>query len=288
MVPVTEVACGWRTCFVSPNNLIKRKETEIKISSILKKIGGQPSAGPAQRFERKFFIVSRNLGFAYTILRQICRPDKEFPKDMVNSLYFDTVDLDQYEKSASGEYRKNKVRIRWYGEINDSQETVPVYVELKTRQGFASSKQREKFLVPAKSLELANLGSGIVSRTTLIETIARFGFYPEQPLRPIIRISYWRYRFNEMSTGVRVSFDYRIRSSIVASDLGYGERELQLTGGVVEVKGPNLELPVTLRRIRLLDADWSRFSKYSYCIDSHLSDPGSLARFWPSGRMNEP
>jgi hypothetical protein len=264
------------------------EETEIQIYSILKKMAGQPPIVPPQRFERKFFIIPRNLGFAYTILRQICRPDKEFPKDLVNSLYFDTTDLDQYERSASGEYRKDKVRIRWYGEIDDLQETVPVYIELKTRQGFASSKQREKFLVPVKSLELANIGSGIVSKTTLIETIARFGYYTEQPLRPIIRISYWRYRFNEMSTGVRVSFDYGIRSSIVASDLGYGERELQLTGGVVEVKGPNLELPVTLRRIRLLDADWSRFSKYSYCIDSHLSDPGSLARFWPSGRMNEP
>jgi hypothetical protein len=254
----------------------------------LKKIAGQSPVEPTQRFERKFFILPKNLGFAYTLLRQICRPDKEYPEGLVTSLYFDTSDLDQYERSASGEYRKDKVRIRWYGEINGSQETVPVYLELKTRQGFASSKQREKFLVPAKSLELANLGKGIISKTTLIETIARFGYYPEKPIRPIIRISYWRYRFNEMLTGTRVSFDHSIRSSIVAPDLGYGEKELQLHGGVVEVKGPSLELPLTLRRMRLLDTDWSRFSKYSYCLESHLSDPGSVARFWPSGRMIEP
>ncbi len=283
-----EVACGWRICSPSLGSGINPEEIEIKISNVLKKIAGQPPEEPAQRFERKFFILPKNLGFAYTLLRQICRPDKEYPEGLVTSLYFDTADLDQYERSAAGDYRKDKVRIRWYGEIGDSQETVPVYLELKTRQGFASSKQREKFMVPAKSLELANLGNGIIPKTTLIETIASFGYYPEKSLRPIIRISYWRYRFNEMVTGTRVSFDRNIRSTMIAPDLGYGEKELKLSGGVIEVKGPNQELPLTLRRMRLLDTDWSRFSKYGYCIDSHLSDPGSLARFWPSGRISEP
>jgi len=164
----------------------------------------------------------------------------------------------------------------------------PAFVELKSRQGFASSKQRQRFLVSSQRLEPAHLSAGIVDKTVLIDTLARFGHFPGKPLRPIIVISYWRYRFNEMSTGVRVSFDYNIRSSVVALELGHRERELRLQGGVIEVKGPTLELPVTLRRIRLLDTDWSRFSKYGYCVDSHLSDPGTVARLWPSGRMVEP
>ena len=161
-------------------------------------------------------------------------------------------------------------------------------MELKSRQGFASSKQRQRLLASAQHLELARLGAGIIDKTTLVDTLARFGHYPELPLRPIIVISYWRYRFNEMLTGTRISFDYGIRSSMVAPELGYRERELRLQGGVIEVKGPTLELPVTLRRIRLLDTDWSRFSKYGYCVDSHLSEPGTVARLWPSGRMAEP
>ena len=91
-----------------------------------------------------------------------------------------------------------------------------------------------------------------------------------------------------MSTGMRVSFDYNIRSYAVAPELGHRKRELKIMGGVVEVKGPNLELPVTLRRIRLLDTDWSRFSKYCYCVESHLSDPGTAGWLWPSGRMVAP
>lgn len=206
----------------------------------------------------------------------------------MNTLYFDTPDLDQYMRSASGEFKKDKVRIRWYGTIKNQQEMSPVFLELKSRLGFASSKQRRRLVVPEEYLELARLGAGIVNKTILVDTLASFHHYPGLPLRPIIVVSYWRYRFNEMLTGMRVSFDSSIRSSMVAPELGHRERELWLPGGVIEVKGPTLELPVTLRRIRFLDTDWSRYSKYGYCVESHLSDPGTVGRLWPSGRMLEP
>ena len=233
-------------------------------------------------------MLPRNIGFAYTLLRQVCRRDSEYPEGQVNSLYFDTPDLDQYVRSASGDFKKDKVRIRWYDKIEANQGIIPIFLELKTRQGFASSKQRQRLLVPAQHLEPANLGAGITNKTILSDTLARFGHFPEKPLRPIIKISYWRYRLNEMLTGIRVSLDYDIRSSMVAPELGYRERELRLPGGVIEVKGPTLELPITLRRTKLLDTDWSRFSKYAYCVESHLSDPGTVGRLWPSGRMVEP
>ena len=240
------------------------------------------------RFERKFFILPKHIGFAYATLRQVCRADSEYPEGQVNSLYFDTPDLEQYIRSASGDFRKEKVRIRWYGQPGSHQEEVSVFLELKSRQGFASSKQRCRLAVSAQHLELAHLGAGIIDKTTLATTLAEFGHFPSNPLQPIIMICYQRYRFNEMLTGTRVSFDHNIVSSVVAPGLGYRERELRLEGGVIEVKGPTLELPVTLRRIRVLDADWSRFSKYGQCIESHLSQPGSVARVWPSGRVAGP
>jgi hypothetical protein len=203
----------------------------------------------------------------------------------VTSLYFDTPDLDQYVRSASGDFRKNKVRIRWYGSRGNHQDMSPVFLELKSREGFASSKQRQRLLVPSHRLGLSNMGAGIVDKSVLVETLAGFSHYPELPLRPIIVISYRRYRFNEIFTGTRVSFDHDIRSYMVPPELGYGERELQLQGGVIEVKGTTLEMPVTLRRIKVLDTDWSRFSKYGNCVESHLLSPGTVGRLWPSGRM---
>ncbi len=242
---------------------------------------------PGQRFERKFYIIPRNTGFAYHLLRQVCRPDAEFPRDIVHSLYFDTVDLDQYERSASGEFRKDKVRLRWYGEGQETGE-VPVFIELKSRQGFASSKQRRRLLVPASQLEPAQLSKGIVSKTTLSETLAGFGHFPEKPLKPIILITYRRCRFHEILTGERVSFDRDIRALVVDPELGGRPTlagEIALTGGVIEVKGPTLALPVTLQRMKLMDVDWSRFSKYGACLDMYFETPGSVGRTSPPGKL---
>jgi len=248
-------------------------------------MAGPASVLPAQRFERKFAVLPMNTGLALSLLRQFCRSDKEYPKNRVHSLYFDTADLDQYERAASGEYRKDKVRIRWYGDNTDGLEDVPVYLELKARQGFASSKQRRKFTVPPLFLKPVNLSRGILDKTTMMQTLAVFGHFPEKPLKPIIVISYLRYRFNEMQTGERVSFDHDIRASIVDPVLGRREREIRLSNGVIEVKGPSLELPVTLRNLRVMDIDWSRFSKYGNCLDIYFSEPGSVARLWPPGKL---
>lgn len=240
---------------------------------------------PVSRFERKFSILPRNIGFALAFLKQACRPDREYPKDIVNSLYFDSADLDEYIRSASGEFRKNKVRIRWYGTISKSDGMIPVYLELKSREGFASSKQREKLTVPSENLLPDRLGRGIVDKTTLNNTLAKFGYFTESPLRPVIVISYLRYRFQEIQSGVRVSFDYDISATMIAPELRRFESRISLPSAVIEVKGPSIELPVTLRRMKFLDTDWSRFSKYGYCIDAFLSDPGTVARFSPSGRI---
>ncbi len=237
-----------------------------------------------QRIERKFFVKPPEIGFAGALLRQVCRQDSEYPKGQVNSLYFDTTNLEQHERSASGEFKKDKVRIRWYGKTEDLPETVPVFLELKSRRGFASSKRRERFLISREMLQPDNLSAGIIDRKKLVATIAGFGHFPSEPLRPVILISYWRYRFTDMLDGFRVALDHNIRSVFIAREFGYGEGELPLRGGVIEVKGPSMELPRTLRRIKLLNTDWSRFSKYSHCIDAHLEAPGTVARLWPSGK----
>ena len=219
------------------------------------------------------------------MLRQVCRADKDYPHDRVNSLYYDTPDLDQYTKSAAGEFRKNKVRIRWYDSDIKKSGEVPVYLELKSREGFASSKQRQKSTVPPDLVKMENLGRGILDRHIFADTLSSFGYFPEKPMHPVILISYYRYRFNEILSGVRVSFDYDIRASVVAPELGRRDREIRLPGSVIEVKGPTIELPYTLRRMSILDVDWSRFSKYGSCLDVHFTEPGSVARSWPSGRV---
>jgi len=250
--------------------------SKLKIVEILKKIPGPADEKPPQRFERKFAVYPKDIPMSLAFLRQVCRPDGQYPKDRVYSLYFDTADLDQYEKSAAGDFSKKKVRIRWYG--SDAQENggVPVYLELKTREGFASSKKRQKFTAPPQSLLSANLSRGILDKTTISQTLATFGYFPEMPIKPIILISYLRYRFSELQTGTRVCIDQDIRALVMAPELGRQTHEIKLDSGVIEVKGPSLELPVTLRYMRQLDVDWSRFSKYGSCLDTYFGHTDNL------------
>ena len=238
-----------------------------------------------ERFERKYYLAPRYAGFAYGLLRQICLPAREYPSERINSLYFDTADLDQHERSTSGDYYKDKIRLRWYGEDNKLSGMQTVFLELKSRHGFASTKQRLELRVPIESLVPANLRGGIVPRTLLVNTLARFGYFPSGMVFPVIKISYWRYRFTEIMTEQRVSLDCHIRSTMIIPGPGNGEKELELPGAVIEIKGNSMELPEALRRTKILDTDWTRFSKYSACIDSHIEKPGTVGRLSPSGRI---
>ncbi|MBN1630824.1 MAG: VTC domain-containing protein, partial [Thermoleophilia bacterium] len=255
-----------------------------------------PASGLAplrERVEQKYFVPPGRQMAAFALLRRTCRAEAVYPVGQVNSLYFDTPDLDQHERSLSGEHAKDKVRIRWYGEEHDPhrtratggvdaaaarrlsgpaggcQDTVEVWLELKSRRGFASTKQRLALPVLAPALAFPVLGRGVVSSTTLTRTMAGFGFIPGGPLRPVVAISYWRYRFVEPETGFRISIDSHIRSSLIMPGLGRGEREVELPGAVVEVKGPFFHLPRALRPVADIGTSWTRYSKYSSSLEAH-------------------
>jgi hypothetical protein len=263
-----------------------------------------------ERVEQKFFIRPDRGLLALALLRRTCRCDPVHPEDQVNSLYFDTLDLDQHQRSDSGDFAKDKVRIRWYGpqrdphragsssssgaanETIDSRgdsasdgEGVSVWLELKSRRGFASTKQRLELAVLAEALACDALACGIVSPAILTATVAGFGFFPPGRLRPVVAISYRRHRFVEPRSGFRVSMDSRIRSSLVLPGMGIGERGLELPGAVVEVKGPFFDVPAALRPLVEIGSSWTRYSKYSSSIDAHAAARGTVSRLWPPGTM---
>jgi hypothetical protein len=254
-----------------------------------------------ERMEQKFFIAPQDVDWTRALLRRTCRVDPEFPVGQVNSVYFDTVDLDQHHRSLSGELVKDKVRIRWYGDECDPHlpltghncanppqgQKVTVWLELKSRRGFSATKQRLSMSVPSEQLHWEALPLGIVPRNTLIHTMAGFGFFPPGPIFPVITISYFRYRFVEPVSGFRLSIDSNIRSSLLMPGKRLAERGLEMPGAVVEVKCPDLRLPLSLRILTEIGASWSRFSKYSACLDGHDADRGTVSRLWPSGFMEE-
>jgi len=238
-----------------------------------------------RRMERKFFIAPARVGLAYGLLQHACCAAPEYACEQINSVYFDTDDLDQHARSLEGDFRKDKVRIRWYGDNTGAHGMQTVFLELKSREGFSSFKQRLELSILAERLGLKCLGDGIVSKTLLYDTLAHFSYFPQAPLQPIIKISYERHRFIDVFSGQRLALDYNIRSTCLTGGIGNGETDLKLPGAVIEIKGSSFELPLTLQNIKLLDVDWSRFSKYSSCLEAHMESPGATGRLSPSGKI---
>jgi hypothetical protein len=259
----------------------------------------------SERVEQKFFVTPRRIGLVRALLLRTCRWAVEYPEEQINSLYFDTADLDQHERSLAGEFAKDKVRIRWYGfehdphgdsldfrevtgphgMIGSGEATVPVWLELKSRRGPTSTKLRTVVDVQSTALAPGSLAAGIVPAGILLRTMADFGFFAKGRLFPIVVVSYWRRRFVEPRTGVRVSLDSRIRSSVILPGVGRGEKGLELPGAVVEVKGPALNLPLCLRPLAEIGSSWTRYSKYSSSVEAHMSTIGAVSRLWPAGSL---
>jgi hypothetical protein len=251
------------------------------------------------RVEQKFFLAPNRMNLALALIRRTCRWDDEYREEQINSLYFDTTQLEQHERSVAGEFAKAKIRIRWYGAEHDPHEyvggradsalrsgPVPVWLELKERRGFASTKRRTRVDVPAVALQPHALVAGIVPLSTLMTTMAGFGFFAPKRLCPVIAVSYWRSRFVEPRTGFRVAVDSDIRSSAVMPGIGRGERGLRLAGAVVEIKGPSAELPIRLLELGELGSSWTRFSKYSSSLVAHAGDLAGVSRLWPAGTVH--
>ena len=91
-----------------------------------------------ERVEQKFFITPDRMTAALALLRRTCRPDPEHPVGQVNSLYFDTFDLEEHARSDAGDFAKDKIRIRWYGDELDPHSTSGV----KARLGPAAASRR--------------------------------------------------------------------------------------------------------------------------------------------------
>jgi hypothetical protein len=253
-------------------------------------IKSKPQSGDVTRpgrFERKFYLPAAKIPFAAHLLMHCCMKDRQYPKGTIHSVYYDTTDDAALHDSSEGNPIRNKIRVRWYDTPQETSDTTPVFLELKSKDGFAGTKQRKKILVPTQRLTNPAMRGSILDLTTIHQTLFQFGYYPDGLLHPAIYISYRRLRFEDVLTGVRISLDGHIHSSMVLPHLNGHGGPLLMHGGVIEIKGPSMDIPRAVQSIRYLGTDWSRYSKFAACLEAQMENPGSVGRLWPSGRVEE-
>jgi len=209
-------------------------------------------------------------------LRHAAFPDPTYPVNQVATVYYDTPHLEAFNEAVEGDLVKHKVRVRWYDSPPAGQR-VPVYLELKAKEGTITSKRRKQVSIPASATqEMAH--ADIVGPGERERTLAEWGYRPPALLLPVVFIVYRRYRFREASSGLGVNYDVGIASSLLLE--GVLRRPcMTLPCTILEVKGHSLVFPPTLRGLQRFLSPWTAFSKYVACLDLHVGRGGPLV--WP-------
>ena len=96
------------------------------------------------RYERKFLVEELDAGQVRLMVRRHPAMFYEpYPPRVVNNLYLDTEEMDNYYANLSGAAERCKVRVRWYGELFGAVAS-PV-LEFKIKNGLVGTKQSHPF-----------------------------------------------------------------------------------------------------------------------------------------------
>lgn len=196
------------------------------------------------------------------------RPDPEYRKGQVNSVYFDSPGLHLLMEKIASDYIKTKVRLRWYGPISE-EETDEVLCFLEVKRKVGSVRQKTRLAVELPSAELRRPFTSEKVRR-LASEVSGLGFSAPFELIPLVAISYQRRRYVDVATDSRISIDTNIRcSAFNPRVLASGSGAFQLNEGVLEVKGQGDDLPPRLQTVGAL-VHKCAFSKYERCLVQSL------------------
>ena len=195
---------------------------------------------------------------ARALLSGLCRAEAPHARSRVATIYFDDRELTSAGEKAASDYRKTKLRLRWYDGAGAA------ILEIKRRVGSRREKRRLPLAFEGAALEAGGLAAA--ARSAWREALAAAGLEAPRDLAPVLRLVYDRERFVDPGTGARLSLDTRIAALEVAPWTGLGTPAGALDAALVELKGTGRELPPVLAALDAIGARRGSFSKYAACL----------------------
>jgi hypothetical protein len=226
-----------------------------------------PEAEPS--FEHKFLFARTHRPLVEGLLRFVLQPDPEFRLGRITSIYYDTPTFDLYHEKRASTYLKNKIRLRWYGDAAKMTGPVKCWMELKSKIGGTRQKQRFPLTLPASLLAAKDLTSPLLAQPLSLLSTSGHSF--EGAIAAMLTVQYERQRLVHPASGSRVAIDTDICCPAANRQYVPALPPVFLEMCVLEIKGPERELPQWLQPIR----DFVRreaFSKYASCFE-HLLQP---------------
>jgi hypothetical protein len=216
--------------------------------------------------EVKFVFPAAGFAAARAILRGSCRSEEPYAASLVETIYFDGVGLESLAEKLGSDYRKTKIRLRWYDR------SPAVWLEVKRRVG--SRREKRRLPLPAEFFDGRELSRRSVDDPALHRVPAILAAADEASpatLQPALHLSYRRERFFEPASGLRLSLDSDIVALRFADWTAAVPGVRRSAGGrrspvLVEVKGGRRDLPAALAALADLGGRRESFSKYSFCM----------------------
>ena len=158
---------------------------------------------PDLRYERKFLVQDLDTGQVRMLVKR--HPGifyERYPPRVVNNLYLDTEEMDNYHANVSGVAERLKVRIRWYGDLFGG--IAAPMLEFKVKHGPVGAKYSYPFPgfhlddgFSQRSFEALLPGSGLPDR---VRHRLRF-------LNVVLANSYHRWYYASRDRRFRITVD---------------------------------------------------------------------------------
>lgn len=131
---------------------------------------------------------------------------KEYPDRIVNSLYYDSHNLDSYADNLSGGGCRTKFRLRWY---NESKSCTKLTAEAKIKRNHVGWKERADITLPKPldNMPFTQLSKSIseqISNETLLSVF-------KENTSPTMLISYHRQYYCSNNKKIRITVDSKIQ-----------------------------------------------------------------------------
>jgi SPX domain protein involved in polyphosphate accumulation len=207
------------------------------------------------RYEIKFVLDNTRLSEAMQWLYNNTTANKKYENRKVNSIYFDNVDFSSVRDNLAGISQRNKLRLRWYG---DQENSLPFF-EVKTKNGRLGYKTS----CPLKSLgsNLSKLNIDKIA-SKCIKDLAKQDVVFDEHLVPTLKVSYER-EYYETHNGIRITIDQDIKFSDTQLHSMLDENmSIPYPFKVMEVKFKPDMKEVVAELIRSLHITPKRHSKY--------------------------
>lgn len=155
------------------------------------------------RYEVKFITNQENYDSVMLWIKSsILSFKKSYPDRIVNNIYFDDLNFENFHDNVVGISKRRKVRYRWY---QNSNTILPGYLEIKSKQNNLGSKQLYKI----DNVDFDINGSWEIFINFLKTKLTKNSNIYLENLRAVLFNSYHRKYFESQNKKIRITVDQK-------------------------------------------------------------------------------